>query len=171
MYMFIGYSIKGCLYELINPIAFFVLFGVAYTIKLQFGIQNMVMSWSQYPSGFVIHFIISLIGIYSALFFALSLSRYGYNYIIEIIGKETKIIMSLHLLIFFCLDFIFYSFGFFDITKSNTMNHYSSNYVWCLYVILGTFAPVIIMCLFKSIFQDKYISEVKITINRLVCRK
>ncbi|EGM8927712.1 hypothetical protein ABGC58_003642 [Escherichia coli] len=117
------------------------------------------MSWSKYPSGFVLSTITSLLCIIALLqscaliyFRTKTVASNVCNTIIDI-GKYTRQIMTYHILVFVIIDISFSIFGLWDMKNTTALTHFGGYYFLPLYVLLGVLAPY-------------FVSKVKITLKK-----
>lgn len=141
-FFFFGYAIRLIGFRIINLWGFVLSFFALYVmIKYELG-SNVVMSWSKYPKGFVLHTIQALIGIYGVLFFSKILALSGQPKALELIGIQSKTIMSFHILVFVALDIVFFELGQWGIFKTSSFSHFKAPYSWPIYMIAGVFIPL-----------------------------
>lgn len=105
------------------------------------------MSWSKYPSGFMLSTLCALLSIVSCLWFCkkihyLSVEKFNKSHNLMLhIGKASKHIMTYHLLVFVMLDLLAYSLGVWDMSKTSALNHFGGYVFLPLYVSLGVVVP------------------------------
>lgn len=113
--------------------------------------KAIIMSWSNYPSGFFISTVIAIMCIILISFLASFLSKSRANKILINIGKESREIMSYHLVCFVIIDLIFYSIGLWDMSKTTSMIHYKSFLSQFIYISLGVIIPVTFVFIIKKL--------------------
>ena len=105
MFMLLGYSLKKSL-SMYNPIVAMIMITATGTI-ISFGLtKQSAMAWSTYPSGFIMTSVTSMICIFVVVIFSNILSSTE-NYLLKMIGDNSKSIMSWHLSVFAILNLFF----------------------------------------------------------------
>lgn len=154
MFYMLGFLLKNWILSLrsiyIPSVALFILFTMD-----NFGILGgLMMSWSKYPHGFLSHFtsiMLCIVTIFTMTnVFTSTEGRMGF---LLKIGSESKVIMSYHLLSFTIIDIVFYKLGLYDITKSSSLSHYSTQYFWFIYLALGILIPMGISSFYSKVME------------------
>ncbi|MGB6241848.1 MAG: acyltransferase family protein [Castellaniella sp.] len=136
-----GYVIRPFLWRSLSLYGFIAAFFIMY-VSSQIGFNHtVVMAWSKYPDGFVMSFIRICCGIYSTFYLAWVLSSERME-LFEAAGRESKAIMSYHLIGYLFLDLAFHTLGLYDIRNAAPLDHFSSPVFSPLYIILPTLIPV-----------------------------
>ncbi|CAM5210460.1 hypothetical protein CDEN61S_02266 [Castellaniella denitrificans] len=136
-----GYVARPCLWKLLNLYGFIAAFFIMY-VSSQAGFDHaVVMAWSKYPDGFLMAFIRICCGIYSTFYLSWVLSSERMD-LFEATGKESKAIMSYHLIGYLFLDLAFQALGLYDIRDAAPLDHFHSPVFSPLYIILPTLIPV-----------------------------
>lgn len=110
---------------------------------VQFGIVYYELAWADFYGRIFLPFVVSLNGIYMAVFVAKAMTRlFPEDDFLYVIGENTFPIMCNHLLVFFTLNCIFYKLGKFEFNNlSNIWFTYKPGQLWLLYIIAGTLVP------------------------------
>lgn len=118
-------------------------------------IKPLTMSWSIYPSGFLLSTLFAIMSI--VLIFKLSqiIAKTKNHYFI-LIGKNSQNIMFYHLICFVLLDLLFYYTSMWDISKTTVFNHYSFPLSDILYIFIGVSTPVIFSTYKEKIKNNIY---------------
>ncbi|WP_373964118.1 acyltransferase family protein [Kosakonia sacchari] len=155
MYFAIGFYTRQFIWLTLHPYAVIVFFLINYTLFQNNISHQMIMSWSSYPDGLLMHLFTSLSCIYSVFFFAEALASYGKYSLISYIGQISKTIMSYHLLIFLLIDIVFYKLGLFELKGLSTEKYslFVSSYSWAIYVSLGIALPTTCKYIFDAILK------------------
>lgn len=143
MYFSIGFYTRQFIWSTLHPYAVILFFIINYTLFQNNISHQMIMSWSSYPDGLLMHLFTSLSCIYSVFFFAKVLASYGKYTLISYIGQISKTIMSYHLLVFLLIDIVFYKLGFYELKGLSTEKYslFVSSYSWAIYVSIGIALP------------------------------
>ena len=144
MFYLIGYVFKGTLLSIKSLYIPLISIAAIFTMK-NFGVLGgLLMSWSKYPQGFFFHTLSSLLCICTVLAItnAAAIQDKKLN-LLALIGSESKVIMSYHLLSFSVIDIFFYQLGMYDIKNASYLHHYSTPLYWFLYILAGIALPII----------------------------
>lgn len=141
-FLLIGYIARSFVFKITNLCGFILGFFVLYVMHKHQLVGGIGMSWSKYRLGPYAHLTTALIGIYSILFISKLLASNERIALLETIGRQSKSIMSFHLLVFIFVDIVFFEFGLFDISKASRFNHFLSSYSWPIYIIAGVLGPM-----------------------------
>lgn len=167
MYLSIGYTIK----KYLNIFASFSLFALSILLMFTFvgneTFHPLGMSWSQYPDGFAIHLLSSLLGCFTLLYFAHLLSLAVNNSLLKAIGQCSKDIMSMHMLAFVMIDLLMVNLGYFEYDKIMALTHYESASMWPLYICFALFMPISVRILIKQV-KSVAPSELKHYIGKMI---
>ncbi|MBT0394452.1 acyltransferase family protein [Morganella morganii subsp. morganii] len=106
-----------------------------------------IMSWSDYKYGIFTTIVASTAIIYIVMCISFCLSMAFPNSVITTIGRNSKGIMSYHLVIFLVIDCIFYYFLNYDISKTTPTHHYYSEFSGMLYLTM----PILIIVFLNSV--------------------
>lgn len=152
MFFYVGFIAKKYIWNILNPITGFVLFLIL-TFLTQTGKIHTVsiMSWSFYGNGFLLTLLSSFIGIYITFLCAEILSKYDDIHIIKIIGKNSKSIMSFHLLAFTIIDLFFDTIGLFKINEHDLTQHFGVPTALPIYLIFSLIFSLLMGYIFKKI--------------------
>lgn len=157
MFMLFGYSLKKQSLSMYNPITSMLLIVATGTI-ISFGLtKQSAMAWSTYPSGFIMTSVTSMVCIYAVVIISNILSS-RYNYLLKVIGDNSRSIMSWHLSVFAILNIFFLFIGFENNANGKLSNVYNQ-YSFALYVILGVIVPLLPMLIKTKLQQSKLIAE------------
>ncbi len=144
MFIAIGYFIRDHL-NIFSSIPFLVFcILVMYTFSGNGTFHPLIMSWSKYPDGFLVHLASSLVGCAVILSVSYIFSRAITSKALETVGTLSKDIMSLHLMSFVLIDFAFCYLGYFDFNRITASVHYSTPSVFAIYVGGGVVLPILI---------------------------
>ncbi|WP_368878080.1 acyltransferase family protein [Proteus mirabilis] len=155
MFYIIGYIFKKDIFKLNQVYIPIIILVILFTEKINFNMKVMVMSWSQYPDGFIMHSMNAILCIIFIFSVCSLISSKEYK-IIKLIGRHSKSIMSYHLLSFILLDFLFSLIWKYDLSNIRGLSHYSTKEFWFLYVIVGVFIPISI-----ELFYNRIIIKIK----------
>ncbi|EGQ5293487.1 acyltransferase family protein [Enterobacter cloacae] len=124
MFMLLGYSLKKKSLSMYNPIVAMIMITATGTI-ISFGLtKQSAMAWSTYPSGFIMTSVTSMICIFVVVIFSNILSSTE-NYLLKMIGDNSKSIMSWHLSVFAILNLFFLLIGFENNANGKLNNVYN----------------------------------------------
>lgn len=145
MYYILGYLIRDFTLSLKSPyIPAFALL-VLFTMKSYGTLIGLGMSWSNYPNGFISHATSSILCILTIFSISNILAGMSTEFkLLSHIGRESKVIMSYHMLAFTLVDFIFYMTGNFDISKTSALSHFKTDHYWYIYALTGVFIPLLL---------------------------
>ncbi|HHJ4330225.1 TPA: acyltransferase family protein [Citrobacter freundii] len=135
MFMGIGFSIKEIIFKCINIYGFFFCYLAISFLTLNGIAESITMSWSKYPSGFIITTISCLMCIYMLFCLCYFLSKSFGKTSFTQIGTSSKTIMSYHLLVMYILDWIFSRMGMVDLHGVGVLSHHYNYTVWPFYII------------------------------------
>ncbi|HAT3957220.1 TPA: hypothetical protein P7Y94_001704 [Citrobacter freundii] len=141
MFMGIGFSIKGILFKCINIYGFFFCYLAVSFLTLSGMAESITMSWSKYPSGFIITTVSCLMCIYMLFCLCYFLSKSFGKTSFTQVGVSSKTIMSYHLLVMYGLDWIFSRMGMVDLHGVGALSHHYNYTVWPFYII----TPIVIL--------------------------
>lgn len=157
MFMLFGYSLKKQSLSMYNPITAMLLIVATGTI-ISFGLtKQSAMAWSTYPSGFIMTSVTSMVCIFTVVIISNILSSRD-NYLLKIIGDNSKSIMSWHLSVFAILNLFFLFIGF-ENNANGKLNNVYNQYSFALYVILGVIVPILPVLIKAKSQQNKLIAE------------
>ncbi|WP_145055561.1 acyltransferase family protein [Mixta calida] len=141
MYMGIGKFLGRGLISRSNIIDFFIAFCVFYVCEKLGILKPMVMYGSSYPGGFLLQLLLSISGIYLVLFFSKACASSSKPSLITLLSRNTKTIMSLHILVFVLIDVIMHYATGYDLSRTETYRHFWSPWSWPLYISMGLILP------------------------------
>ncbi|WP_187640581.1 acyltransferase family protein [Escherichia albertii] len=151
MFMLIGCCINSFILHFKNKIIALILFILVLSLYLSGLAKPMIMSWSAYPSGFVVTTIMALLCIL-LIFFVSSVFNGTYlSTFLKDAGKYSRGIMSYHLCIFVFLDMIFSLFGLWDMRNTKTLVHYHTFYTQLLYPFSAIAIPLLLARLLSKV--------------------
>ncbi|EPG7391366.1 acyltransferase family protein [Enterobacter cloacae] len=157
MFMLLGYSLKKKSLSMYNPIVAMIMITATGTI-ISFGLtKQSAMAWSTYPSGFIMTSVTSMICIFVVVIFSNILSSTE-NYLLKMIGDNSKSIMSWHLSVFAILNLFFLLIGF-ENNANGKLNNVYNQYSFALYVILGIIVPLLPMLIKTKLQHNKLVVE------------
>ncbi|EOL8879766.1 acyltransferase family protein [Enterobacter mori] len=157
MFMLFGYSLKKQSLSIYNPITAMLLIVATGTV-ISFGLtKQSAMAWSTYPSGFIMTSVTSMVCIFAVVIISNILSSRD-NYLLKIIGDNSKSIMSWHLSVFAILNLFFLYIGF-ENNANGKLNNVYNQYSFALYVILGVIVPILPVLIKAKSQQNKLIAE------------
>ena len=136
-----GYVARPFLWKRLNLYGFIAAFFVMYVSSRTGFDHAVVMAWSKYPDGFLMSFVRICCGIYSTCYLSWVLSSEKMD-LFEANGRESKAIMSYHLIGYLCLDLGFDALGLYDIRDAAPLDHFHSPVFSPLYIVLPTLIPV-----------------------------
>lgn len=144
MFYSAGYASRSFLYKNLSIIGSFFLFIIAAYLVRKNMLHMNFMVWSKYPDGVIITLFGSIAGIYIVLFFAKALSCMRPSKVLLHIGRNTKTIMSWHLLSFLLIDLSLSHIGLFDFKSYNSGGYHVFNApsLWGVYMLGGMFIPL-----------------------------
>ena len=141
MYMGIGKSLGRKLISDSNIVGFFFSFCVFYVCEKYGVLKPMVMYGSTYPGGFLLQFLLSICGIYLIVFFSKTCASSSKPSLILFISRNTKTIMSFHILFFVLIDVVMHYTTGYDLKRTETYRHFWSPWSWPLYISVGLLGP------------------------------
>lgn len=151
MFYLFGFIFKEITLSIKSPYIPVVSIIVLFTMKSYGTLIGLGMSWSNYPNGFISHTVSSMLCILSIFAVTNILSDLSSEFkLLTHIGRESKVIMSYHMLAFTAVDYLFFKLGQFDISKTSALSHYKTEHYWYLYALLGIAIPLTL-----SYFTDK----------------
>lgn len=155
MYMLIWYASKNLLRK-INVYWFIAVFSILYTIKERWW-GSFVMSWSNYSIWTIEALLVSFSWICAIIYISNCLELWQHwSNILNKIWFHTKDIMSFHLIVFLFIDFIFYLFWTYDISKSAPFIHNETYYSWIIYISMWVYIPILLAIAYNSIIKKIY---------------
>lgn len=162
MFYLFGYLLRAATLQLSSPYVPVVSIVILFTMKNYSILLGMGMSGSSYPHGFEAHTVSSMLCIASVFTITNIMSQMPVKFnSLSLIGNESKVIMSYHLLTFTLVDFVFYKLGMYDISKTVALKHYVSQQFWYVYILAGVFLPLAL-----SIIYDATVSFAKASLAR-----
>ncbi|EDH6510575.1 acyltransferase family protein [Salmonella enterica] len=141
MFMIIGSAFGLNLIKRINSQASIIIFIILSFIYLAKYIQPTIMSWSIYPSGFLMTTTVSLLCISIVIYMSKCAALSGSTDLFVAIGKSSKHVMSYHLSVFLLMDFIFSKFGYWDMKNTTVFKHYYTPEMVMIYPAAGLLIP------------------------------
>lgn len=163
MFYIIGYVFKEILLSIKTLYIPVITVIVLFTLKSQKMLFGMGMSWSDYHPEFYLHMLSTSLCLLTIFVITNNLASIEKRYdLILTAGKYSKEIMSYHMLCFFVVDWVFFKFGMYDISKTRALNHFNTPLYWYCYAIAGVMLPIIFFALFrrtKKYFINKYHSN------------
>lgn len=145
-----GYLLRKHWFRILRVDVMVGLFFIMLVMKNQGLLQGLNIAWSEYPSGILLSILTSLSGIYVIFVLCYSLANIrGHYSIILFISKNTKSIMTYHILSFFIVDLVFYLIGKYDITTSATYSHYKNINTWPIYILSGLTLPLLAVYIYE----------------------
>ncbi|EMF20589.1 acyltransferase family protein [Citrobacter freundii] len=135
MFMGIGLSVKEIIFKSINIYGFLICYLAVSFLTLSGKAESITMSWSKYPSGFIITTISCLMCIYLLFCFCNFLSESIGKSSFTQVGISSKTIMSYHLLVMYGLDWVFSKMGMVDLKGIGVLSHHYNYSVWPFYII------------------------------------
>lgn len=143
MFYTFGFVFKRTVWDWIGIWPCAILFSLLYVLE-QYGLASpYTMSQSQYPQGLISIIVSTMICIYLTLAIVLALTGIKENKLLVYIGRESKVIMSYHLIAFLVIDLWVSFFGFLDMSHVNVFNHYVGGWTWPVYIFGGVALPLI----------------------------
>ncbi|EGP4348606.1 acyltransferase family protein [Salmonella enterica] len=141
MFMIIGNVFGLNLIKRINSqISLFIFIALSFIYLAKY-IQPTVMSWSIYPSGFLMTTTVSLLCIFIVTFLSKCAALSGATNLLVAIGKSSKHIMAYHLSVFILMDFIFSQLGYWDMKNTTVFKHYYTPEMIMIYPAAGLLIP------------------------------
>ncbi|WP_298017806.1 acyltransferase family protein [uncultured Castellaniella sp.] len=159
-----GYVARPFLWRSLSLYGFIAAFFVMYVSSRTGFDHAVVMAWSKYPDGFVMSFLRIFCGIYSTFYLSWVLSSERME-LFETAGRESKAIMSYHLIGYLFLDLVFHTLGLYDIRDATPLDHFSSPVFSPLYIILPTLMPIACAICYRKAKAGLY-SKAKVEISR-----
>ncbi|MGL6259591.1 acyltransferase family protein [Vibrio sp. WXL210] len=158
MYFSIGYALRQYLHYLASMTALLVSwFGLAFLIR--FGsVQELSMSWSQYPNGFLLHLCASVFGSLGVISAAALLRKLNTCQHLTMIGQLSKAIMTLHITFFVLVDLVFAEIGLIESQSITALNHYVTPQAFVVYLIAGLYGPIGVDRLWRWC-QQRYVTQ------------
>ncbi|MNZ02359.1 Acyltransferase family protein [compost metagenome] len=141
-YMF-GFVFKRILWSWVNISACMLLFSFLYVLEQYGAVSPYTMSQSQYPQGLLSIIVSTMICIYLSVALARVLSELKENKMLLEIGRESKVIMSYHLIAFLIIDLCVSFFGVLDMSYVSVFNHYAEKWTWPVYIVGGIALPLL----------------------------
>lgn len=156
MFYAVGFFSKRTIYENANAVTAFILFCITLYFVKEKMLFMSVMAWSKYNNGVIMSVFGALSGIYMVMFFAKTLSISSSQKIILHIGRNTKTIMSWHLLVYFIVDLTLSKIGIYDIIEYNKKGYHVFNApeLWGVYVTAGVLVPLAFLSLKEKIINS-----------------
>ncbi|WP_026970280.1 acyltransferase family protein [Aliagarivorans marinus] len=142
MYMAFGYALRPWLDKLASFNLMASCWIVLATIVALGWVTPLGMSWSEYPDGFVLHTLSAVLGSVGLLSLCYLLSQAKPQTSLQLLGRYSKDIMTLHLLMFVLLDILFASMGLLQMSYISALHHWVSPKVCWLYMLVGCVAPI-----------------------------
>ncbi|MDF1837291.1 MAG: hypothetical protein P1V35_05445 [Planctomycetota bacterium] len=102
------------------------------------------MSWSQYPAGFWIQLVSSLLACACVLCLAYLASMAVRSSFLEVVGRRSRDIMTWHVLVHVGVDLAFCGLGKYGYDEVKALSHYSSPGAWPFYIFAGVMIPIAI---------------------------
>ncbi|ENI2449238.1 acyltransferase family protein [Escherichia coli] len=144
MFMSLGKVISFSVFNYISTTNATLFFLILVTLKYAGMASDISMSWSVYNHGFIDTMIQVFLCIYIVFYLSSVFSKSVKSQIILAIGKNTKPIMSYHLLIFFIVDIVLQWLMIGDYKNSTALSgHNQQAPYWALYVSCAILIPVI----------------------------
>lgn len=166
MFYLLGFLFKGELLKLASPYIPIISIAILFTMKSYSILLGMGMSGSSYPHGFYAHTVSSLLCVATIFTITNILSQMPVKFnLLSLIGNQSKVIMSYHLLAFTCADFFFYKLGMYDISKTAALKHFVSPQYWYFYPLAGIGLPLLLAVALlnaKKIHMNISIQQLKI---------
>lgn len=154
-FMLIGKTFKDIIFKIPSITGVCISFLIVLTMKrMGFG-GEIGISGSFYKHGFILTYIQVLLCSYIVLSISCFLSKAHYSKLFIYIGRQSKSIMTYHLLAFVVVDIFFGYIGMYDIRKTKALTHYSEPTFWPMYIIAGIFIPLainFIICKLTNLF-------------------
>lgn len=151
MFYCIGFVLKEYIWSYVNVWVCLGLFSLLYVLE-QYGLVSpYTMSQSDYPHGLISVLLSTMICIYLTLSFVVVLSCFVKDRAIAHIGRESKVIMSYHLLSFVVIDIVVSSFGLLDMSYVNVFNHYAEKWTWPIYISGGVAIPLLGLWIYENL--------------------
>ncbi|MDU7480408.1 MAG: acyltransferase family protein [Hafnia alvei] len=150
MFFGFGFCSKKYIFKLLHPNSFLLAMIILIALTKLNLIYPMSIAWSKYELGVYNLILPPLLCIYCVFFISSMISKSTDFKLLKWIGKNTKPVMSYHLLSFLILDSIFSIIGVYDLAKSSALSHYNNSYIWWLYVAFGTIAPIVFQMAFNK---------------------
>ncbi|MDR9827246.1 acyltransferase family protein [Vibrio sp. FNV 38] len=105
--------------------------------------HELGMSWSDYPDGYGLHLLISLLGIIGVFTVSHTLQHLkGIDHLVWI-GRSSKPIMTLHMLCFVILDLTLVQFNILDSSTISALHHYVDPVFFWGYLVVGIYGPIL----------------------------
>ncbi|EPD4195425.1 acyltransferase family protein [Escherichia coli] len=143
-FMLIGKTFKDLIFKSPSLLWMCLAFLLVITMR-RLGLNGDIgVSWSNYKHGFLLTYVQILLCSYIVFSLSCMLSKAIKSKTILYIGRESKCIMSFHLLAFILLDIIFGWMGMYEIGKAKALTHFSDPLYWPVYIVAGIVIPIII---------------------------
>lgn len=141
MFMLLGFLLREAVFKYQSVIALSLsLLAVSFMINSSIA-HPMTMSFSSYPSGYIVSTVTAMLCIYSVFGFANMMQKQFGDSLFLMVGRSSKTIMSYHLLVLYMIDLLVSRFGFVDVKEVNALNHYYNPYIWPVYLL----TPIILL--------------------------
>lgn len=141
-FMLIGKTFKEHIYRMPNLVGICACFLLVLTMKRTGFGGEFGTAWSSYKHGFVLTYIQAILCSYIVISIACLLARSASSKTFILIGRESKSIMTFHLLAFVICDIFFSKSGLYDLTKTKALTHYAEPTYWPIYIMAGIFFPI-----------------------------
>lgn len=138
--MLLGYALKDYALKLFNPIYALIAIGMLIVLISCGYVKQSAMAWSNYPSGYMMSTIGSLLCIAVIVCIANNLSMNRYDFFKEI-GDNSLTIMAWHLSIFALITSAFYFFDITNIQNGKVVNIYN-RFSFVAYISLAVIVPL-----------------------------
>lgn len=143
-FFLLGYSAKNLIMRLSGLYGFVAAFVFIYIMYQYDALEPLVIAWSNYQLGFVAQTLTALAGILAVFSIAKIVAHYEHIPALQHIGRQTKPIMSYHILAFVLLDIVFSWFGLWDLHHTKALTHYHSPFTWPIYISVGLAIPMLL---------------------------
>ncbi|WP_421350721.1 acyltransferase family protein [Aeromonas veronii] len=165
MFYVFGFVFKEIIWSWVNITTCMLLFSFLYVLEQYGMVSPYTMSQSQYPQGILSMIISTMICIYLTVALSRVLSAFKESKMLLEIGRESKVIMSYHLIAFLIIDLFVSFFGVLDMSYVSVFNHYAEKWTWPVYIIGGIALPLLglkVYLIFIKIVKSFY-CELKVT--------
>lgn len=162
-FYYLGFFYKKYLekFNIINNWGLLIVLIIQVYIKATYPSLTYLLLDGNFGLNFYLPFVTSLTGLYIALYLAKIISSIvTENDIVNKIGENSFHIMSLHIMVFFTLNYIFIKLNHADRANLNNIWYtYNGAKNFFLYIILGILIPTLLATVVKALIQRKKLNN------------
>ncbi|ABR74190.1 hypothetical protein Asuc_0820 [Actinobacillus succinogenes 130Z] len=156
MFFYFGVVFKSYIWKMLNPVFACFLFLLLVYLKSDNLIGSLIMSWSKYQFGFFFSLLGALSGIYITFVISDMLAKYGDFNLFRTIGKNSKSIMTFHLIAFTLINVIFEMLGLTELNPNKIPDYPKQAYAFPIFLIFSIFISIWIGRFLEKISRGIY---------------